>query len=209
VFRRVDLEVPSGALGLVTGPAGCGKTALLLTLAARMRPTAGALLLGDCDAVAQPRRARHLVGLGETAGVNELDPTLTVATQTATDLAMHGLPSHGADVQDVPGAVDLRVAHHSRVDELAAADRLLLGVALGLIGHPPFLMVDDLHEDLTPDERRLVMIRLRDVAVSGVTVVAGSLDPALAADADVVLTLPGTRPTSALDESEEVVYALA
>ena len=89
VYRDVDLIVPAGSLAVVTGPAGCGKTALLLTLAARMRPTAGALWVGDCDAVAHPQRARRLVGLGETAGVNELDQTLTVGDQVSGELALH------------------------------------------------------------------------------------------------------------------------
>jgi ABC-type transporter Mla maintaining outer membrane lipid asymmetry ATPase subunit MlaF len=54
VYRDVDLVVPRGALALMSGPAGCGKTALLLAIAVRMRPSAGALRLGDCDAVVQP-----------------------------------------------------------------------------------------------------------------------------------------------------------
>ena len=52
-------------------------------------------------------------------------------------------------------------------------------------------MVDDLHEDLTPDERELVLDRLRGLTRSGTTIVVGSLDPALAPLADVVLALDG------------------
>jgi len=206
VYRDVDLVVPRGALALVTGPAGCGKTALLLAVAARMRPSAGALRLGDCDAVAQPQRARRLVGLGETAGVNDLDPTLTVAAQVKAELAMHKrsrgherLHGHGHGHTDIDAAfasVGLDLDPHTRITDLHAADRLLLGVALALIGEPPFLVVDDLHEDLTPDERELVLDRLRGLTRSGTTIVVGSLDPALAPLADVVLALDGAgRPS--------------
>ena len=64
-------------------------------------------------------------------------------------------------------------------------------MALATIDRPPFLVVDDLHEDLTPDERELVFGRLRGLTGADVTVVVGSLDPALAALADVVLALDG------------------
>ena len=193
VYRNVDLVVPRGALALVTGPSGCGKTALLLAIAARMRPSTGALRLGDCDAVAQPQRARRLVGLGETAGVNDLDPTLTVAAQLKAELAMHRRGrGHGRDEAEAAFAdVGLDVDPHTKIADQHAADRLLLGVALAAIDRPPFLVVDDLHEDLTPAERELVFDRLRGLADSGVTIVVGSLDPALAALADVVLTLDG------------------
>ena len=57
VFSRVELDLPSGAFLLVTGPNGSGKTTLLRVLAGLAAPTAGEL--------ARPPRA--LVGyLGTT-----------------------------------------------------------------------------------------------------------------------------------------------
>ena len=206
VYRDVDLDVPPGAVALVSGPAGCGKTALLLTLAARMRPSAGALWLGDCDAVAQPQRARRLVGLGETTGVNELDTTLTVGDQVRAELALHGKRRTRADVALALAPVGLGLDARVKVGDLHAADRLLLGVALALIGRPPFLVVDDLHEDLTPADHEIALARLRELAHDGLTVVAGSLDPSLAAHADVVLWLdadgrPTTGPVGAVSDT--------
>jgi ABC-type multidrug transport system ATPase subunit len=189
VYREIDFDVPQGALALVTGPAGCGKTALLLTVAGRMRASEGALRLGDCDAVAQPQRARRLVGLGETAGVNDLDPTLTVADQVKAELALHGRRRRRSDVVAALEPVGLALDARVKVDDLHAADRLLLGVALAAIGEPPFLVVDDVHEDLTPAEHVLALARLRELTTSGTTIVAGCLDPALATLADVVLCL--------------------
>ena len=43
IFRDVDLTVAPGALAAVVGPAGSGRSSLLLTLAGRMRSTAGTL----------------------------------------------------------------------------------------------------------------------------------------------------------------------
>jgi ABC-type multidrug transport system ATPase subunit len=124
---------------------------------------------------------------------------------------MHkGGRSHG-EVEAAFAAVGLSVDPHTKISDLHAADRLLLGVALADIGRPPFLVVDDLHEDLTPDERELVLGRLRELTRSDVTIVVGSLDPALAELADVALALDaGGRPVDDIPTPrlEETRHAL-
>ena len=197
VYRDVDLCVPAGSVALVSGPAGCGKTALLLTLAARMLPSAGALRLGDCDAVAQPQRARRFVGLGETSGVNELDVTLTVGDQVRAELALHGKRRARTDVALALAPVGLALDARVKIGDLHAADRLLLGVALALIGTPP----SSWSTTFTKTSRRpTTRSPWRGCASSprgGLTIVAGSLDPSLAAHADVVLWLDADgRPPS-------------
>jgi ABC-type sugar transport system ATPase subunit len=122
---------------------------------------------------------------------------------------------HG-EVASAFASVGLDVDPHTRISDLHAADRLLLGVALAAIDQPPFLVVDDLHEDLTPDERELVFARLRGLTGSDVTIVVGSLDPALAPLADVVLALDADgrpadgRPADGLPAPrlEEAAHAL-
>ena len=109
---------------------------------------------------------------------------------------MHRRGRGHSEVAAAFASVGLDLDPHARISDLHAADRLLLGVALAGIDQPPFLVVDDLHEDLTPDERELVFDRLRTLTRDGATIVVGSLDPALAPLADVVLVLDGDgRPT--------------
>jgi len=122
---------------------------------------------------------------------------------------MHKSRRGHSEVAAAFASVGLDVDPHTRISDLHAADRLLLGVALAGIDQPPFLVVDDLHEDLTPDERELVLDRLRGLTRSGVTIVVGSLDPALAVLADVVLALDGDgrpadgRPADETSATEE------
>jgi ABC-type branched-subunit amino acid transport system ATPase component len=146
------------------------------------------------------------VGLGETAGVNELDATLTVGDQVKAELALHGERRSRADVASALAPVGLGLDARVKVGDLHAVDRLLLGVALALIGRPSLLVVDDLHEDLTPADHEMAMARLRELARGGLTVVAGSLDPSLAAHADVVLWLdadgrPAAGPVGAVSDA--------
>jgi len=189
VYRGVDLEVPAGSLAVVTGPARSGKTALLLTVAARMRAGEGELCVAGLDARRRPGRARRLTGLGEFRGVNDLDETLTVADQVMMELALHGRHWRGAHVDEVLEPLGLSLDHNAVVRSLGAADRLLLGAALGCITRPPVLVLDELDEDTTPEETAAVLTALRALTATGTTVLAGTLDPGLAPAADVSLAL--------------------
>jgi ABC-type multidrug transport system ATPase subunit len=189
VYRGIDLEVPAGSLAVVTGPARSGKSALLLTVAARMKAGEGELCVAGLDARRHPGRARRLTGLGEFRGVNDLDETLTVADQVMMELALHGRHWRGAHVDEVLQPLGLSLDHGAPVRSLGAADRLLLGAALGCITRPPVLVLDELDEDTTPEETAAVLDALRALTAAGITVLAGTLDPGLAPAADVALAL--------------------
>ena len=189
VYRGIDLEVPAGSLAVVTGPARSGKTALLLSIAARMKAGEGELAVAGVDARRHPSRVRRLTGLGEFRGVNDLDETLTVADQVMMELALHGRHWRGAHVDGVLEPLGLSLPHDVTVRSLGAADRLLLGAALGCVSRPPVLVLDELDEDTTPEETAAVLDALRALTAAGVTVLAGTLDPGLAPAADVALAL--------------------
>jgi len=189
VYRDIDWDVPGGSLAVVTGPAGSGKTALLLTLAARMRSGQGSLTVAGLDAGRHAGAVRHRVGLGEFRGVNDLDETLSVGDQVMAELALHGRHWRGAHVGRVLEPMGLELDPHRKVRDLSAPDRLLLGAALGAISRPPVVIVDELDEDTTPDETQTVLEALRRLTSGGTTVVAGALDPALADSADARLAL--------------------
>jgi ABC-2 type transport system ATP-binding protein len=61
VFEGVDLSVPAGGLMVAHGPAGSGRTTLLLALAGRLRPSAGTVRVGGAPIGRRTRRARDSV----------------------------------------------------------------------------------------------------------------------------------------------------
>lgn len=212
VYAAVDLVTAPGSLLVVHGPAGSGKTSLLLTLAARMRHTDGELEVAGRLLPDEAASVRRLAGLAEVAGVNDLDPLLTVgdhlderlasatwhpwvsaaardeATATLTTLlafaarAGTGLgPRAGAERDD---AVHVRadVSWRTRVRELSALERWVLGVALALVGRPAVVLVDDVDALRGPADRAAAWAVL--AALPGLverpdlTVVATCHDPA-------------------------------
>jgi ABC-type multidrug transport system ATPase subunit len=189
VYENVTVAVPVGALAMLVGPTGSGKTALLLTLAGRMKPTRGLLRSFGEDGLRLGSAVRRRTSLALIGGVNDLADTLTVEDHVREALTLHGERATAARITAALSAVGLTAAPGRKVASLPAIERELLGIALALVYGPRVLVVDDADHDLTPDEQQRLMHALRSIADSGITVVAACVDPRLAADADVTLVV--------------------
>ncbi|WP_405012114.1 ATP-binding cassette domain-containing protein [Kitasatospora sp. NBC_01539] len=208
VYRDIGFEAAPGALVAVAGPAGSGRTSLLLTLAGRMRPGSGR---AEIDGLALPGRAaavRRIAALGPVPGVNDPDPVLDVGAHLRERIHLHGrLFARPArrDTADrtnralaTAGLPADRLPHGLRtpVEELDALDRLRLGLALALLGEPRLICTDDVDDRLHGADRDAAWQLLRTVADTGTTVVVATTDTAHAADrADLTVhTAPGAAP---------------
>ena len=89
VFGPLDVDAEVGDLLVVQGPAGSGKTSLLLALAGRMAVDAASLEVCGLPLPASAHAVRHRVGLAELRGVNDLDDALTVEQHVAERLVLH------------------------------------------------------------------------------------------------------------------------
>ena len=188
IFEDVSFTVPRGSLSVLAGASGTGKTALALTLAGRLETTAGrATVLGE----ELPRRAgrvRRRVGFTGNSTVAPLDETLTVkhhvadavriaspwwdlsASSARVDAAIAAANDLGAALEDAFGvdgaSVQLTRARLRRTELVRDASptaRFALGVVLALLPDPDILVVDDLDQLRTADERRAAWAALLTV----------------------------------------------
>lgn len=88
VFSDIDLDVPRGAIAIICGSAGSGKTSLLLSIAGRMRVSDGEGRVGDLDIRKKARAVRAQVAVGHVAGLTDLEDDFTVAQHIAERLIM-------------------------------------------------------------------------------------------------------------------------
>ncbi|HEY6796115.1 MAG TPA: ATP-binding cassette domain-containing protein [Kineosporiaceae bacterium] len=192
VFGGVDLLVPAGSLLAVPGPAGAGRTSLLLTLAGRMLPDRGEAEVAGHPLPRARNAVQQQVALAVVHGVNDLDGALTVEEHLLERLALTSpwwrllTPS----TTEVPVAL-ATVDQHGRpaldrdalVRDLEPYDRFRLGIALALADrdrrHPRVLVADDVDELRDPHHvacawRLLVGLAGSDPAhvPGGLTVVA-------------------------------------
>lgn len=171
VFREVGLSVDPGSLTVITGPAGSGRTMLLLALAGRAKPTAGTLWLRDEDGELEYRRPwlRRRIGVAGITGLAELEPDLRVvdhrreATLLAGEAIEHDWAAQALGV-DVDGA--------GYVADLATDDATLFAVALAAASRPPVLVVDDVDAHATQPEQQRIWSGLAQLAEHGVAVIA-------------------------------------
>lgn len=189
-YAGMTCTVRKGELTALRGRDGSGKTALLLTLAARMAHNQGELtILGE----PMPKRARRIqkrIGLGLFEGVNDLRPNLTVEATVAAELSLRGLPAKRDDVDSFLHAWNLEGAARMNVGDLPHERLVLLGIALGMAGAPEALAVDDVETGLTPHQSERLMGRLSRIAhEQGIAVMVGIADRDLAQMADRVFDL--------------------
>jgi ABC-2 type transport system ATP-binding protein len=165
VFRDVDLSIEAGELVAITGPAGSGRTSLLLALAGHFVTNAGSLHL---DAPA---------ALGYVPGVYEPEPGLTVAEHVTERRLLLGQVHRDLAVPDLPADVLGR--------ELSRYQRHRLMLALATLGHPALIAADDVDVALDREERQAMWDALGKLAADGyaVVVTCRELEPTSAREA--------------------------
>jgi ABC-2 type transport system ATP-binding protein len=191
VYRDVDLALPAGSVTALTGPAGSGRSMVLLTLAGRARPTDGTLTVaGDS------RRAhiRQSVGVARISGAVELAPELRL---TGHIREAELLADDGFDYPWARGLTGLTADSATLVSDLAADDAALFAVALALAGKPRVVVMDDVDLRASAGQQVRIWRALRGIAEAGVAVVGSTVDGDVAADAGVTVVRTGTGEDSA------------
>jgi ABC-type multidrug transport system ATPase subunit len=192
VYPPTSFDVDPGTVTALLGPARSGRTALLLTIAGRMRPTGGSATACGHDVVREAHRVRASVGMSVVAGVNDLDDPLTPAQHLAEISLLRG--ARRIDRAALLGRVSLTGLENRPVGRLDTEQCMRLGIALALAGEPPMIVIDDLDHDLELSQQTSVVATLREIANAGTTVVFTCVDPRTARLADAVVTLPVAEP---------------
>jgi ABC-type multidrug transport system ATPase subunit len=214
VFRDLSFDLGAGSVGALLGPTGSGKTALLLALAGRMRPTAGSATVAGLDLGRDLRRVRRVTGMGLIAGINDLDDQLTAFDHVREQLLLRwGRPSDAAGLLERTGAAEYARA---RVEDLDVEQRVRVGLAMALVGSPRLIVADEFDHDLDPDQQIRIATLLRDLADERTAVLTACIDPRAAAGADVIVELGrhgepaarrGAGPASSIEEVHHAIGA--
>lgn len=150
----VSFDVPTGAYGVVIGPAGSGKTTLLETVAGIIPATGGTLQLNGRDARDIPPEARS-VGLVYQHGY--LFPHLDVQENIA-----YGA-SDPAAVDEVVRRFDIAALRQRHVASLSGGERQLVAIARALARRPRILLLDEPFSALDPARRHRTRREVRAI----------------------------------------------
>jgi ABC-type molybdenum transport system ATPase subunit/photorepair protein PhrA len=198
VYGPIDLDIAEGGVTALVAPSGAGRTALLLTLAGRMRPVTGEV------AVFGRTRARDIFGVAALAGVEDVDAVPesvtvrdVVTEQRRWDAPWYRLVSRAGenDLAALCGPVfgDLPLPSLGEYfDDLTELDQILLRIALANTARPPLLVVGGL-DHITDDRNRELLLQ-RLVALGGRQTVVTATVNGVADAAVTQVAVPNTTP---------------
>ena len=189
-YQNVDLDIKRGSLTSIVAEDRRGKTELLLTLAGHMRNTSGKLSVAGLELPKNEAAIRRIAGMGFFEEVNEVQPLLSLRAVTSAELNLQDKPSGSKATLEYLEAWGFADRAKVKTETLDKYDRVCFGIALGLVGDPALLVVDDIEGDLTLAQGKGIMDMLRRVAHEhGVTVVVACTDYALGKVADVAIPI--------------------
>lgn len=169
--RGINLDVRRGEVVAILGPNGAGKTTFLRQLTTELRPTAGSVRVFGVDAIAEPERAKRLMGITpQEAGVFE---TLTVREHFELFARLKRVSKRDARpaANKVIQELGLINEINKRVGALSGGQRRRILIGLALLGQPPLLVLDEPTTGLDPSSRRAVWWVIRGAVSDGATVI--------------------------------------
>ena len=162
----VSFEVPGGQLAAVLGPNGAGKTTTLEMLEGFLAPTSGTVRVLGTDPHRGDRRWRARIGL--VLQSTSLDAELTVRDTLNVFAGLYPIPRPVGEVLEL---VDLADDAETRVGALSGGQRRRVDVAIGIIGRPDVLVLDEPTTGLDPEARRRAWTAVENLTTTGTTVV--------------------------------------
>jgi ABC-2 type transport system ATP-binding protein len=168
VLTGMDLDVPAGTVLALLGSNGAGKTTAVQILATLLRADAGTVTVHGFDVATRPADVRASISLtGQFAAVDDVltgRENLVLVADLLRVADPRGTAARLLDRFDLTGAADRRVGTWS------GGMRRRLDIAMGLVGDPPVLVLDEPTTGLDPQSRAEVWTTVRELAGRGTTV---------------------------------------
>jgi ABC-2 type transport system ATP-binding protein len=164
--RGVSFTVEEGEVFGLLGPNGAGKTTTIEILEGFRRRDAGAVSVLGIDPAVGGRRLRERVGLVlQEAAV---PPMLSVRELVELYRGYYPAPRPAAEIIELVGLTEKT---NDRVQKLSGGQQRRLDVALGLVGDPELIFLDEPTTGFDPSARRAAWEVVRNMRTLGKTIV--------------------------------------
>ena len=164
----IDLAIETGEIFALLGPNGAGKTTTVEILAGFRVPDSGSVSVLGFDPATKGdagRSWRNRIGI-------VLQTASDAGSFKVREIVKHfsAFYANPRDVDQVIEAVGLTEKRDSLVLELSGGQRRRLDVALGIIGNPELLFLDEPTTGFDPEARRTFWSLIRDLKAGGTTI---------------------------------------
>ena len=164
--RGVSFSVAEGEVFGLLGPNGAGKTTIAEILEGYRKRDSGEVSVLGVDPRAGGRRWRERIGI--VLQEAEVPPTLSVRELVDLYRGFYPSPRPAAEVIDLVGLTEKT---NARVRTLSGGQKRRLDVALGLVGNPELIFLDEPTTGFDPGARRSAWELVRSLRQLGTTIV--------------------------------------
>lgn len=163
---NIDLTVEFGECFAILGPNGAGKTTAVEIMEGYRDRDGGEVEVLGVDPAHADRAWRAQVGI------------VLQSVRDLSDVTVHEAVRHfaayypnAADIDQTIAAVGLQAKEKARIGNLSGGQRRRLDVALGIIGTPRLLFLDEPTTGFDPEARREFWALLQSIQQTGTTIV--------------------------------------
>ena len=194
---RVSFSVEKGEFLAIVGPSGSGKSTLLHILGAVDRPTEGKVFLNGQDVFAQNEDQlaifrRRQVGL--IYQFYNLIPVLNIRENITLPVLLDGRKVNRRRLEDLMDLLDLRGRDDHLPSQLSGGQQQRVSIGRALMNAPAIVLADEPTGNLDSKNSRQIVELLKDSNRRfGQTLIVITHDPAIALQADRIITLEDGR----------------
>ncbi len=170
VLDGIDLGIPAGTIFSLLGPNGAGKTTAVQILTTLIRADAGDLRVAGYSVTSEPQAVRAAIGV--TGQFSAVDKLLTAEENLILMGDLHHLPRRESRrrAAELLERFDLVDAATKRAITYSGGMTRRLDLAMGLMGQPNVVFLDEPTTGLDPRSRQTMWQLVRELAAGGVTI---------------------------------------
>jgi ABC-2 type transport system ATP-binding protein len=170
VLDGIDLAVPQGTVFALLGPNGAGKTTTIQILSTLIGADAGQAYVAGHDVAQDPDTVRAVIGV--TGQFSAVDNLLTGEENLhlMADLRHLGRREGRRRAAELLEQFDLVEAAGKPVATYSGGMKRRLDLAMGLVGDPRIIFLDEPTAGLDPRSRRGMWQMIRELVAGGVTI---------------------------------------
>ena len=172
VFRKISFTIKQGEVLAITGWNGSGKSTLLRILAGLEKPSAGEIEFTVDQQPVPILEKRKMMGM--VAPVLSIYDELTAMENIEFFNKVRGTCCTPNSVKNILELMDLTSHQHKICKKYSSGMKQRLKLAIAIIHHPKFLLLDEPGSNLDSRGRQLVKKVVKEQKARGITIIASN-----------------------------------